>query len=228
MSLTPRPPHEPPEIGVTGEEIYTNTDYTNRDRDELDSGYAWRRFIGALSELLDPIADVVRPNGTFDDDARWTVLADPDLCPTAWLPVLAQWAGIRRPDAYTEQQLRQLIARGGPGFFRGTRAGMIAEIRRFLPPGTPDSHIYFEERADGNPYKLRVFTYTFEDHDPELVRQALAFAKPAGLYPFEYEVRVGQTWAMLNHRKQNWAQVKADYANWYEVLHDEPIDIEET
>ena len=105
---------------------------------------------------------------------------------------------------------------------------MIAMIRRFLPPGTPDNFVYFEERADGDAYLLRVFTYSA--HTPpeiqERIREALAAAKPAGLYPIEYEVRVGQTWRMLRDRKENWAQVNADYANWYEVLHDEPLEAE--
>jgi hypothetical protein len=211
-------------IGTLPVELRTGTDIYRGTQPaafaDSETGSAWWRFCETLTDLLDPIAEVTRP-------VPWLALANPRECPRAWLNVLAQWAGIRRPDAMSEEDLRILIGEGGPGFWRGTRQNMIASIRRFLPPGTPDNFVYFEERADGNPYALRVFTYAM--HTPpeveEQIRAALLAAKPAGLWPFQYEVRVGQTWRMLRDRKESWAQVNADYENWHEVLTDEPLEV---
>ena len=196
----------------TVDQLFENT-YPAAYADE-DNDYAWQRFMLALAQLLDPVAEITRPD---DGSEPWTVLASPYRCPTIWLPVLAQWAGIRRPDAMSEEDLRALIATGGPGFHRGTRDAMIAAIRRFLPPDTPDNLITFDERADGDAYFLRVFTYSFVEHDPELVRQALEQAKPAGLI-LDYEVRVGQTWGMLKDSSDSWGDVLVDYPSWYAVL----------
>jgi len=204
----------------TGDDLYNGT-YPAAFADE-DNDYAWQQFMAALALLLDPIAQVTRPD---DGSEPWTVLASPFRCPTIWLPVLAQWAGIRRPDVMSEEDLRELIAQGGPGYHRGTREAMMAAIRRFLPPDTPDNLITFDERADGDPYFLRVFTYTFVEHDPDLVRQALEAAKPAGLN-LDYQVRVGQTWGMLNDGWDSWGDVKAGYPSWYEVLHAAPHNTE--
>jgi hypothetical protein len=203
-----------PELS-TGRDLYRGTEPIAFD-DEEQAG-AWWQFTDALAGLLDPIAEITRP-------VPWLALAHPQDCPKAWLNVLAQWAGIRRPDAMSEEDLRILIGEGGPGFWRGTRQNMIALMRRFLPPGTPDNFVYFEERADGDPYKLRVFTYT-SDTPPETeqeIRLALEAAKPAGLH-FIYEVRVGQTYRMLRDRVENYAEMNDHYENYFEVLHDEPL-----
>ncbi|MCI4360263.1 MAG: phage tail protein [Thermoplasmata archaeon] len=220
---SPRVP--PPELDQTGREMFENTRPVAYADTETD--YSWARFTSALSELLDPIAEITRP---LDGSESWTTLASPHRVPKAWLRVLAQWAGVRRPDAMDEEALRELIAEGGPGFWRGTRAALTAAVRRFLPPGTADQWLYFEERAvvTGDPnidaYALRIFTY--EMHTPPEVeaqiRDALQHAKPAGLYPFIYEVRRGQSWRMLRDRMEDWAEVNAHYENWREVLTDEP------
>lgn len=201
----------------TGETLYDGT--RPAAFADPETGGAWAKLCDALAQLLDPIAQVTRPD---DSSAPWVVLASPDRCPADWLPVLAQWAGIRRPDVMSEADLRELIATGGPGMWRGTRANMIAAARRFLPPGMADYLLYFEERADGDPYALRVFTYEFVEHDPALVRAALSAAKPAGL-TLDYEVRQGQAWFMLAEKMDSWADVTTGYESWWTVFQDEPI-----
>lgn len=205
----------------TGEDLYEGTHPAAFA--DSETGGAWAKLCDALGELLDPIAEITRPD---DGSEPWIVLASPERCPTDWLRVLAQWAGIRRPDAMSEADLRELIGRGGPGMWRGTRQAMIAAARRFLPPGTADHLLYFQERADFGAgtdpaYCLRVFTYTFVDHDPEEVRAALEAAKPAGII-LDYQIRRGQAWFMLRNRQPTWAAVNEAYSSWHEVLSDEP------
>lgn len=219
----PIPPEPPAEVEeITGPQMFEHTRPVGYA--EAETGNSWRRFMSALSYLLDPIAEVTRP---LDGSESWTNLASPRRVPRDWLIVLAQWAGVRPAVArsMTEEELRDLIAHGGPGFWRGTRSGIEAAVRRFLPEGTDERFLYIEEKADGDPYKLRIFTYASQTppHVEEQIRDALLHAKPAGLYPFIYEVRVGQTWAMLRNRKATWAEVIADYADWWEVIHDEPL-----
>lgn len=218
---------EPPSnlgMAETGRDLYAATPTMAALDPEND--WAWAKYLAALSELLDVIAVMVRD----DDDGNegWTALASPSRCPEPFLRVLAQWAGIRRWDALDPPDLRALIGPRAPGLWRGTREAMIAAVRRFYPPGEFDpSWIYFEERADGDPYLLRVFTFDFIDHDEAGVRAALQANKPAGLNLI-YEVRVGQTWAMLRDSGRTWGELPAAYRDWDGVLHARPTSQEET
>jgi hypothetical protein len=204
----------PPEMGNTGREMFDNTRaaaYADADND-----FAWAKFLSSLSFLLDPVADVTRP---ADGSERWTTLASPSRVPAQWLPVLAQWAGVRRPETMTDDELRDLIGPTAPGMWRGTRAGILAAVRRFLPEG---AYLYWEEFADGDPYKFRVFTFNTDPATEALIRDALAHEKPAGLFPFEYEVRVGQTWRMHYDCGYTWWQTLDCFESWYDVLTQPP------
>ena len=88
-------------------------------------------------------------------------------------------------------------------------------------PDAPEPVLYFEERADGNPYLLRIFTFDYVDHDPAQVEGAIRAAKPAGLL-LDYQVRHGQTWAMLEAGSATWADVQASYATWGDVFNAAP------
>ena len=208
---------EPPfDLDGTGRDLYAATAplaWADREHD-----YAWAKYTDALGELLDVIAEMVRDDA--DGNPGWTALASPARCPEPFLRVLAQWAGIRRWDALSSDDLRDLIGPRAPGLWRGTREAMLAAVRRYLPPDSTDL-LRFDERADGDPYKLRVFTYRFVDHDPELVRAALEAAKPAGL-TLIYEVRDGQSYDQLNSDCMNYAAMKGTYRDYAEVYSSMP------
>jgi hypothetical protein len=207
---------EPPfDLGDTGRDYYAKTQPVAFG--DPRNGWAWARYCAALSILLDPVSTMVR-----DDDQGnpgWTALASPNRCPSPWLRVLAQWAGIRRWDAIDDVDLRNLIGPRSPGLWRGTRAAMAAAVRRFLPP---DGTIYLEERAGGDAYAFRVFTYDFDEHDPALVEAALLAAKPAGL-TLIYEVRSGQTYRMVRERHPTYADARAAYVNYEDMRLRRPI-----
>jgi hypothetical protein len=212
---------EPPAelgMGETGRDLYAATPTMAALDPEND--FSWAKFLAALSELLDVIAVMVRDDA--DGNEGWTALASPTRCPEPFLRVLAQWAGIRRWDALDPPDLRALIGPRAPGLWRGTREAMIAAVRRFYPPHQFDpSWIYFEERADGDPYLLRVFTFDFIEHDEAGVRAALQANKPAGLNLI-YEVRHGQTWGMLRDSGLTWGELEGAYGTWAGVLDGQP------
>lgn len=207
--MTPRPPRaalvgpEPPfDMGDTGRDLYAATEPIAYADPEFD--WPWARFCASVAELLDPVSIMVRDDA--DGNEGWTALASPTRCPEPWLRVLAQWAGVRRWDALSSDDLRQLINGRAPGLWRGTRDALIAAVRRFYPPElAPEELLYFEERSviTGDElidaYMLRVFTYSWVEHDPELVRTNLEAALPAGI-KLIYEVRHGQAYFMLRNR----------------------------
>lgn len=211
----------PPELGLTGAQLHERT--LPVAFADAENGYAWAKYLAALSLILDPIARMVYIDA--EGNPGWSDLASPSRCPREWLPVLAQWAGVRRPDAMSEDELRELIGPRAPGMWRGTRAAMIAAIRRFYDPGVDvDRFVYFEERADGDPYRLRIFTYSFIPHDAELVADAIAHATPAGLR-VTYEVRDGQTYNMLRDRHVDYNEVRASYDSYNDVRSGRPTGV---
>jgi hypothetical protein len=219
MSVEPsrRPPKaplagpEPPlDLGDTGRDLYAATEpIAFGDREH---GWAWARFLAALAAILDPISEMVRADAEGNDG--WTALASPRRCPEPWLRVLAQWAGFRRWDALSAADLRELLGGGhAPGMWRGTRGAMLDAVRRFLPEGAGDA-LYFEERADGDAYKLRVFTYAWAEVDERAVFDALWMAKPAGIFPVEYQVREGQAYFQARARVANYAEGRELWASY--------------
>lgn len=157
---------------------------------------------------------------TFDGtDGR--IYVDGELRATAaMLPPDAVATSLRIGTAVWDGALDEVAVYGYPLSLAQVAAHYEAGMR--LQPPDPETTLYFEERADGDPYLLRVFTYTFVDHDPALVEAALQAAKPAGL-TLIYEVRQGQNWNMLARRGLSWGEVSEQYASWHDVLTDEPI-----
>lgn len=185
--------------------------------DDEARGWALAHYCDAIGLVLEEVATLVRT----DDDGNegWTAFADPDRCPEGYLRTLAQWAGIRWPNRVAPADLRALIGGKGSGLWRGTRSALIAAVRRYMTEG---GSLYFEERADGDPYKVRIFTYGYDTLDEAAIRQELLLNLPAGLL-LVYEVRIGQTYGMARDRTDTlaaptYADAKAVYAT-YDAAH---------
>ena len=184
--------------------------------DELH-GWALAHYCDSIGLILEEVAVLVRS----DDEGNegWTAFADPDRCPDTFLRTLAQWAGIRWPNRYTSDDLRALIGGKGSGLWRGTKSALIASVRRYVTEG---GSLYFEERADGDPYKVRLFTYGYDTLDEAAIRTELLLSLPAGLL-LDYAVRVGQSYDMGRDRTDElaaptYADATAVYAT-YEDAH---------
>lgn len=199
----------PADMTTMGSDLYAAVEPLTYADESL--GYPLANLLSSVGLMLEEVALLVRA----DDDGNdgWTAFADPLRCPDSFLYTLAVWAGVTYPRRMSKDDLRQLIGPHAPGVWRGTKDAILAAVRRYLAPGAP---IYFEERADDDAYKIRIFTYTSSTIDEAAIRQELLGAIPAGLI-LDYQVRVGQTYGMVRDTHPTYADVKATYATYAEM-----------
>jgi len=179
-------------------------------------GWPLAHYVDALGLILEEIAGMVRTDDEGNDG--WSPFADPQRCPDGWRYTLALWAGVRYPRRMGTQELRDYIDGHGPGIWRGTKTAILAAVRRYL---TPDGTVYFEERADGNPYALRIFTFGFNTLDEDAIRAELEANVPAGLL-LDYEVRVGQTYDMLAGSVETYDEMKTTFPTYDDAYNARP------
>jgi hypothetical protein len=175
-------------------------------------GWPLARYLSSIGLILEDTAALVRVDDQGNDG--WSAFADPQRCPDSYLYTLAQWAGVRYPRRMSLTDLRALIGPHAPGLWRGTKSAILAAVQRWLTPG---GVLYFEERADGDPYKLRIFSYTFDTLDQAAIEAELFNVIPAGLI-LDYEVREGQTYGQLRDSMATYADVKATYPTYADVV----------
>jgi hypothetical protein len=178
-------------------------------------GWPLAIFLDAVGSILEETAVLVRAD---NDNDGWSAFADPARCPTSYLYTLAQWAGVRYPRRMSEADLRVLIGPHGPGMWRGTKAAILAAVQRYLSPG---GQLLFQERADGDPYKLRIYTYAYDTLDETAIRNELYSVVPAGLI-LDYEVRQGQNYQAVTDSGQTYAQVLTKYGTYDTLLNSLP------
>ena len=179
-------------------------------------GWPLASYVSSIGLILEEIALLVRTDDAGNDG--WSAFADPARCPDDFLYTLAQWAGVVYPRRMTPDALRDLIGPHAPGVWRGTRAAIFAAVQRYLSPG---GAMYFEERADGDAYKLRIFTYTYDTLDEEAIRTELINDVPAGLI-VDYEVREGQTYGMALEVTGTYDVMKTTYDNYGDMAAAQP------
>ena len=218
--FNPEPIEAPLETEV-GRDLYDGMEpMTWADR---QMGWALAIYLDCIAEILEEVAVLVRTDA-FGNDG-WSAFADPQRCPPKFLYTLAQWAGVRYPRRFREQELRNYIGPYAPGIWRGTKRALYEVIRRYLLPG---GSIYFEERAvtpthpNGDPYTIRIFTYSYSTVNEPAIRTELRNNLPAGLI-LEYEVRVGQTYGMLRDRVGSYQEMKDTWATYDDAKHEQPI-----
>ncbi len=200
----------PPTMTTVGVDLYASLEPLAYADASL--GWPLARYLSSVGLILEDTAILVRADDEGNDG--WSAFADPQRCPTSFLYTLAQWAGVRYPRRMAEDDLRALIGPHAPGVWRGTKAAILAAVQRWLTPG---GALYFEERADGDPYKLRIFSYTFDTLDQAAIEAELLNVIPAGLV-LDYEVRDGQTYGQLRDSMTDYAEVKSTYATYGTVV----------
>jgi hypothetical protein len=175
-------------------------------------GWPLANYVDAIGIILDDIAGLVRTDDEGNDG--WSAFADPMRCPDAFLVTLAQWAGVRYPRRMGTEDLRALIGPHAPGLWRGTKQALLDTVARYLTPG---GSMYFEERADGNPYLLRIHTYAYDTLDAAALETELLTHVPAGLI-LEYAMQEGLSYAELRNQAATYAAMRAMFDTYYAVV----------
>ena len=129
------------------------------------NGYPFLTWLEGPCSLLQTVDDMARDQGS---NPGWSVLLDITRCPTAYLPWLAQFVGVRFSTLQTtDAQMRAAITTE-QGFQRGTVAALIAATAPFM---TSTAGVVVTERYGGDPYAVLVTlpgadvigTYEFTD-----------------------------------------------------------------
>jgi hypothetical protein len=117
---------------------------------DAGNGYPFLSWLEGPCSLLQATDTLARDQG---QNPGWSILLDVTRCPTADLPWLAQFVGVRFSSLQTtDAQMRAAIT-GEQGFQRGTVDALIAAAATFL---TTTSGVVVTERYEGDPYKVLV------------------------------------------------------------------------
>lgn len=155
--------------------------------------------IGDVSEIIERIDYV----GIFDGGSPGDTsdLVDPDTADEAWLPWLAQLAGVNLIDSLSAAERRDAIRTAGSGWRAGTKAGIKLAAQTQLS-GT--KYIEVLDHYEGDPWRIGIRTRQDETASTAAVVQAILDmgAKPAGV-----EI-------VTAFYAASWADIQAEYPTW--------------
>lgn len=182
--------------------------------DDETYGYAHAYLCEAIGRMLYQVGQVFDPEG---DVPPLAPILSPDLCPDWALPWLGQLVGVRLPQGISSADARTMI-NDVAGFRRGTPEALRTAAGFSL---TGSKTVYFNERKDGDAYLLQVATLSGETPDPDAVLQLLLAQKPGGIV-LEYDAVEASSYALVDARFDNYAEVNATYATYTDLLNDSP------
>jgi hypothetical protein len=127
-----------------------------------------------------------------EDRPGWSFVFDPNICPSAALPWLAQFPGVPLDLALGVDAARQRII-NRVGWYRGTAATISALVYELTPPG---AYVEIIERDSGDPQaiRVRVFASELTDDQQATLEAAVAAAIPAG-DKFTFDAVIGASYA---------------------------------
>lgn len=120
-----------------------------KNEDATGALLGWLSGIGQMVQAIDTVCVSQSVDGTLAQP--WSQVFDLTRCPTAVLPWLGQFVGVRVDTAQRDDQQRYAIEQEA-GFQRGTPAAILATANKFLLPGYSAS---IAER-DTSPYHLTI------------------------------------------------------------------------
>jgi hypothetical protein len=143
----------------------------------------------------------------------WAKVMDPQSCPEACLPYLAQFSGaILTPEM--DEAARRAAIEVPEAFSRGRLASLEAVVKRRL---TGTKFVQIDERVGGNAWRVRVTTIEAETPDPEGTEADIKrFQLPVGIVLFMNKV-IPWNWKELVEQKATWAVVKEEFSTWAEL-----------
>lgn len=170
--------------------------------------YALANYDGAIGEMFQAVEDLARDT---PDGPGWSGVMDLARCPTAWLPWLAQFAGVTVPPGASDADARAWID-STDGFKRGTPDAIRKSAQTNL---TGSKTVLLQERLGGDPYALAVYTLSTETPNPTQTRADILKQKPAGIV-LTYTTGAPNTYAAVTAGYATYTNVKAafpDYAH---------------
>lgn len=151
-----------------------------------DEEYGWT-LAKLNSTLIDPLDDL---HALHRDG--WARIVNPATTPSAWLPWLAQIAGVDLPAETTEDAARQMIT-NPVGWLAGTPAALTTIVAATL---TGTKTVKIEEHYQDDPWAIKVTTYEPETPDPAASEAAAQSAIEAG-FKLIYQMAKGWTFNEL-------------------------------
>jgi P2-related tail formation protein len=175
-------------------------------------------YSAAIGGMFEEVWSLVQDRGSDGDPdyvPGWGVLFDVDLCPTAYLPYLAQFVGVVVPTGADDATTRALI-RAEAGTQRGTVASIRSAVQRNLT-GTQSCFINERVRLDGTPdaYAFVIVVRPSEVTSVAAITAAVDLVKPAGLVYWLVQSD-SWTWASATH---TWS---ADTMTWDQTASIQP------
>jgi hypothetical protein len=185
-TAAPLPP--PSDLGAfLWEELYEALGY-HRETDPAQA-FALRKSCEAWCSTLQPVYDLVRERS---DLPAWAILFDPDRCPAASLPYLAQFVGLVLTPGMTEEQIRTEI-REPTGWARGREPAIrLAGARTLRPVGDEALVIVVKPRT---PEAGIHYVRTLQAQTPDPARTEAAFRAAVPAWDvLDYEAFDGPTY----------------------------------
>ena len=115
------------------------------------TGYTLRMWLDGIGRMLQPVDDLVRDTSA---GPGWSAALDVTRAPTAYLPWLGQFVGVKVDPGLSDAAQRANIV-GEAGFARGTPAALISTAQRYLKGA---KSVALTER-DGDPYTVSIGLY---------------------------------------------------------------------
>lgn len=201
----------PTDIGDFGEELYAALGPAHTDETGSDPDWELLSFCGALGSMLERAWDVVQSD---EHETPWAAVFNADDAEVWALPYLAQFAGVRRQLAWTDEQLRAAI-KDRPGLRRGTPASIIAATKRTL---TGSKTVIMTERDTGA-YNLSIRTLVGETPDEDIVLSDILTQKPAGIV-LDYQAIAAQDYNEVDTDFASYNDLDAAYDSYDELAAD--------
>lgn len=176
----------------------------------------WLEYNAALGSMFDFVMSLVSPSGYPDEPTyipAWSTLLDPDNCPTAFIPFLAQFNGTAIPTGTSEGDARGIVKREA-GFQRGTPAAIVAAAERFLTTGSTPTLMErtAADAATADPYHFCLVVDPAAITDIDSLIGAVNAVKPGGLQ-----------WTLIEASSYIWGQQirtwAADTRTWTQAAH---------
>jgi hypothetical protein len=208
-----------PVVSSLTEDLYSALGWFTTEDEAND--WALLKFCAAWVEtLIDPVAELAGEGE--DGTPAWSKLLDPDECPGAALPYLAQFVGVVITPEMSEAQIRAEIT-APTGWVRGTDPVIRLTVQRTLTGEDPLVIIHSRTPEPGHHY---IRTLLSQTPDPARTKALVRAAVPAW-EELDYEAIEGVTWADIaaSTKWETWAGLGATFASFVDLAEILPTEI---